>query len=389
MTPTPSQGPLHDPFGTLDEGSYERTADSNRALVAQMADVPVPVVEVHSIPLEPVSHSLVGQIFGVSLHQLSVFFRQLATMIDGGLTSARAIDSLSGHVGGHFGTALQAMVRRLNEGAPLYKTLALFPEYFNELMVCLVQAGETGGMLDIRLKELADYLEQAYELRQRLVSQAVYPGIILHFALIVPDLATLVISGMSAYLWTVLPRLAVLYGFCIAIMVANRTASQSSGLRLTMDTAVLYIPMIGRIVRTGVAMRVLRALGDLMEAAVPTSRAIEVAARAGGNSYIALRLLSITRSLNDGMPLSNALSVTGVINPMAMQLLITGEQTGNIGGSLSKAADMLKIDFDNSVKRLANAMPAILMLFVGAVVAYKYISFFQGYFSQINDMFPH
>jgi type IV pilus assembly protein PilC len=336
----------------------------------------------------PVSHSPFGLLFGVSLHQQAVLFRQLATMIDGGLTSARAIDTLSGHAGGHFGAALREMATRLNEGWPLHRALGLFPEYFSELVVCLVRAGETGGMLDVRLKEIADFLEQSYDIRQRMVSQAVYPILILHAAIFVPPIVEWVTKGPSAYLATVVPRLVILYGALIALFAGARMLSLNSGIRFGVDSTLLYVPLLGKVLRDGALMRALRALGDLLEAGIPTSQALEIASRAGGNLAVGHRMLNCARIANTGVPLSTAMAQAHVVPPMVMQMIVSGEQTGSMGASINKAAELLKIDFDNAVKRMAAAAPAILMLFVAGFVGWQYITFFRQYFDQINQIMP-
>lgn len=336
-----------------------------------------------------VPHSPFGLLFGTSLHQQAILFRQMATMIDGGLTSARAVHTLSQHARGHFGAALKYMAHRLIEGDALHKTMALYPEYFSELVVCLVQAGEKGGQLDVRLNEIADFLEASYEIRQRVISQSIYPLLILHVAILVPPLAALIVNGAKAYAMTVLPRLAALYGIFLVLMVVGRAMSLPSGLRVAMDSVVLCVPLLGSIVRNGALMRSLRALGDLLEAGVPTGQAVEVSSRASGNAAISSRLLGMVPGLNSGQPLSTTLAQTRAVPPMVMQMIVIGEQSGTIGASISKSAALLKIDFDNATKRMAAVAPALLMLVVAGLAGWQYISFFQSYFNQINEIAPH
>lgn len=309
-------------------------------------------------------------------------------MVGGGVTSARAVESLSNHTGGHFGEALRFMTTVLNQGWFLHRALALYPEYFSELVVCLVEAGETGGMLDARLREIADFLEQSYEIRQRLVSQTVYPLVILHVAVFVPPLVVLVMQGAVAYAHVVVPRLIALYAVIALFFISGRSLSLSSGLRRGVDAVLLHIPLIGKVVRDGALMHSLRALGNLLEAGIPMSRAAEVSSRASGNAVVRSRLLAMEKTLEEGLPLSTALERTGVVSPMVMQMLLSGEESGVVGASIIKAADLLKVDFDNAVRRMASVVPALLILVVGGLVGYQYIQSFRAQFQQINQILP-
>lgn len=334
------------------------------------------------------THSLLGLLFGVSLHQQAVLFRQLATMIDSGLTSGRALQALSQHTGGHFGAALRDITERLDQGSPLYKCLGLYPEYFSELVVSLVQAGETGGQLDVRLKEIADMLEQSYELRQKLISQCVYPVVILHAAIFIPPLYKLVTGGPSAYATAVLWPLVALWGAFAALLVGNRLVSVVGPLRVTVDAIVLVIPLVGRVVRDGSLVQALRALGDLLEAGVPTARAVQIAARAAGNAAVGNRIARIEDLLDEGHSLSSAMAKSRAMPPTVMQMVVAGEASGTLGVSLKKAANLLQIDFDNALRRMAAVVPALLMLFVAGMVGWQYISFFRQYVGLMNSLFP-
>lgn len=334
------------------------------------------------------TRSLLGLLFGVSLHQQAVLFRQLATMIDSGLTSGRAMESLSLHVRGHFGGALRDIAAWLDEGTPLHQCLAKFPEYFSELVVSLVQAGETGGQLDLRLKEIADMLEQSYELRQKLISQSVYPLVILHAGIFIPPLYKLITGGPVAYGVAVLWPLVALWGGLLTLLAGNRLVSTVGPLRVTVDAFVLALPLVGRVVRDGSLVQALRALGDLLEAGVPTAQALQIAARAAGNAAVGHRLVRIEDLLDDGESLSSAMAQTGVMPPTVMQMVVAGEASGTLGASLKKAANLLQIDFDNAVRRMAAVVPALLLLFVAGLIGWQYISFFREYVGLMNSLFP-
>lgn len=333
-------------------------------------------------------HSLAGMLFGVNLRQLATFFRQLATMVGGGLTSGRAIATLAPHSEGHFGAALRAIGGGLDAGQPLHVCLGRYPEYFSELVVCLVQAGETGGQLDARLNEIADLLEQSYTLRQRVMSQCVYPVVILHAAIFIPPLFRLFTGGPGAYVAAVVPPLVILYGLFFSVLLGRRFVGMVPGLRTGASAFMLGLPLLGRVVRDGALLRALRALGDLLEAGVSTGRALQIASRASGQAALGARLARAEALLDEGRTLSGALAGTGAIPPTVMQMIAVGEETGTMGTSLRKAADLLQIDFDTSLQRVSAVVPPLLLLVVAGLVALQIYSFFRGYLTTLNSLFP-
>ncbi|NDD28019.1 MAG: type II secretion system F family protein [Proteobacteria bacterium] len=333
-------------------------------------------------------HSTLGLLMGVSLRQQAVLFRQLATMIDSGLTSGRALQSLSAHTPGHFGEALKAMTEGLNRGLPLHKCMARYPEYFSELTVSLVQAGETGGQLDRRLNGLADALEKTYEMRQRLLSQCAYPVLLLHAAIFLPQLFLLFTQGLMAYLVAVMIPLAVLYGTVGLLLAVTRASAVSLATRMVVDAFALSVPLLGAVLRDGAVMRFLRALADLLEAGLSLGRAVEIAARASGNTVISRRLAGVDEQVQSGSSFSAALASTGVLPPSALQMVVTGEQTGTLSASVLKAAELLAIDFDNALRRMASVLPPILMLAVGGFVAWRCITLFQTTVQQVYSVMP-
>lgn len=332
--------------------------------------------------------SLSGLILGISLKDQAVFFRQLATMIESGMPTLKSLDVLRNQLGGLLGRICGELMRSVDGGKPLSAALAEHPEYFSEFLVAMVHAGEVGGMMDVRLKEAADFLEESYNARQVLLSQLVYPVVIMHAAVFLPPLKLLVLDGVQPYLAAVLPILAVFYGIGAALFVVGRMGSVFPGPRAVMDAVLMLVPLLGRMLRTAALVRFLRAFGDLLEGGVATAEALAVAARASGNAVLERRLASAVPAVMAGTAITVALGTTRVLPPATLQMMSTGEESGRIGAMLRKSAEFLQIEYREAVKRALVVIPMLLLLLMGIVVGYQYIRMFAGIFSQINQINP-
>ena len=333
-------------------------------------------------------HSLMGMLFGLSLQKQAFFFRQLASMIDSGTTGARALMVLGQQTPGQFGAVLIDMARVVDEGQPMSTAFATYPEFFSEFTICMIRAGEVGGMLDNRLRDLAAYMEQSYTMQAAMASMMLYPILVLHAAALLPRLGVLVTQGVGPYLMAVVPLLGLLYGLVIGWFVLERFVSLAGPLRVMVDQVVLSLPLVGTMVRRAAAVKFARALGELIEAGLPTASSVQVAGQACGNQALAARLVTVVPQLREGAPLSVVIPRTGIFNIAAVQMLTTAEVTGTTGEALRKVSEFLTIEYNESVKRLAVALPVVLMLLVGVIAGYQYISIFMGLMNQMNSINP-
>lgn len=333
-------------------------------------------------------HSLMGMIFGLSLQKQAFFFRQLASMIDAGTTGGRALMVLGQQTPGQFGAVLRDMAQVVDEGQPMSAAFAMYPEFFSEFTICLIRTGELGGMLDNRLRDLAAYLEQSYTMQAAMASMMLYPILVLHAAALLPPLHVLVTQGVAPYIMAVIPLLGLLYGLVIGWFVLGRFVSLAGPLRMVADQVVLLVPLVGPMVRRAAAVKFARALGELIEAGLPTGSSVEVAGRACGNQALAARVVTVVPRLREGLPLSAVIPGTGIFGLAAVQMLTTAEVTGTTGEALRKISEFLTIEYNESVKRLAVALPIVLMLLVGGIVGYQYIRFFMGLMNQISNINP-
>ncbi|MBM3460620.1 MAG: hypothetical protein FJX76_00775 [Armatimonadetes bacterium] len=329
-----------------------------------------------------------GLIFGINAKDQAVFFRQLATMIDAGMPTAKALATLRPQLSGRLGALVGELLEYCDQGHPLSDGIARYPEYFSPFVVAMLRAGEVGGAIDRRLIEVADFLESSYAIQQNIASQLIYPAVIIHAGIVLPPLFVLVTQGMAPYLRIVLPALLVMWTVVIGLYCTARMGAVRPGARALLDRLLLSLPLFSKVVRGAACMRFLQAFGDLLDAGVPSPTAVEVAGRACGNVVLGNRLSATSRMMADGMSVTAALTSSGVLPPATLGMIATGEESGSIGHLMRKASEYLQIEHRESLKRMMTVFPVILMLIIGVIVGIGYIRAFAGLFSQINSIVP-
>jgi type II secretory pathway component PulF len=238
------------------------------------------------------------------------------------------------------------------------------------------------------MKDMALHLEKAYAFQQKLVSQFIYPIIILHAAVFIPQIPTLVTGSIAGYLQSTLGALLPMYGAALGALIFFRLAGQSSAPRLAVDSLLLKLPFLGKIVATFSLMRFFRALCELYEAGLPISAAVEAASGACGNSLAARRLRKCLPALDSGMGFTDALRTTKMVPMMALQMMGAAETAGSLGTVLGKTADYLELEGEEALKRLAAVLPVLIYVLMGAYVGYVAIRFYIGYSNSIFSIVP-
>jgi type IV pilus assembly protein PilC len=326
----------------------------------------------------------------VKLGDLVVFSRQLATMINAGLSVVRALYILSEQTENKkLGDVVVAVRKDVEAGLSLSEALEKHPEVFSKLYVEMVRAGEIGGMLDTTLLRVADQLENDQELRRKVKSAMTYPIVVLVMAIlaasfmlifIVPvfarmfedlggtlPLPTRVAMGLSAILTSVFGVLlyAALGAGIFAILRWKKTEQG----RKIWGQAVLRIPFkIGDIVQKVALARFARTLAALSAAGVPILQAIEITAASSGNWVVENALLKSRDAVREGIPIYKPLEEEPVFPPMVTRMIAVGEETGDVDGMLGKIADFYESEVDAAVKALTSIIEPLMIVVVGGIV---------------------
>jgi len=343
----------------------------------------------------------------VKSKELAVFTRQFSVMIDAGLPLVQCLEILAGQQENKlFQKVLTGTRSAVEGGATLSAAMRQFPKVFDTLYVNMVEAGETGGILDTILQRLSQYIEKNVKLQRAVKSALVYPVGVLTVAAgvivlllwkVVPIFATLfaglgvalplptrIVIGMSNFVGSYF-GLAILIAVIGAIFGIKVWYGTTQG-RFVLDTVLLNAPLIGVLLRKIAVARFTRTLGTLISSGVPILEGLDITAKTAGNAVVERALLKVRKALEEGKSLTEPLRETEVFPGMVTQMIGVGEQTGAMDAMLQKIADFYEDEVDAAVKDLLTALEPVMIVFLGVVVGGVVISMYLPLFSLIGQL---
>jgi general secretion pathway protein F len=325
----------------------------------------------------------------LSLKQLLLVTRQLATLIDAGVPVDEALEMIAAQQENQQSGRILADVHAgITEGQRLAEALARHPKSFSGLYRAAVSGGERSGKLGAVLHRMAEYLNKAAALRAKVTTALIYPAALSLVAFtvisclmifVVPTLTeqfrafdqqlpliTQILMGVSSFLATFWP---VIIALLAALFFAARALLQRSGPRAAWDRFVLDLPIIGRQARAVNASRFVRATSMLVAAGLTVLDGVRGGQGAVNNRAVQSAISQMALAIEQGEPLSHAMRASGLVPPMVTYMAASGENAGELPGMLDKAADYLDQEvetFTNSALSLLE--PAIIVL-MGGIVA--------------------
>jgi type IV pilus assembly protein PilC len=344
---------------------------------------------------------------GVKSKEIAVFTRQFSVMIDAGLPLVQCLEILAGQQENKtFQQVLTTTRGAVEGGATLSTAMGQHEKVFDPLYVNLVEAGETGGILDTILQRLSQYIEKSVKLKRAVKSALVYPVAVILVAVgvitlllwkVVPIFATLFVGlgvdlplptrmviGLSNFVGSIFGFLIVVFfvGLAISIKVWYGTPKG----RLILDGLLLKLPLVGILLRKIAVARFTRTLGTLISSGVPILESLDITARTAGNAVIERALLQVRQALEAGKTLAGPLKDTEVFPGMVTQMIGVGEQTGAMDAMLQKIADFYEDEVDAAVKDLLSALEPAMIVFLGVVVGGIVISMYMPLFTLIGQL---
>ncbi len=338
----------------------------------------------------------------VSLPELAIFARQLATMISSGMSILRALYVLEEQTESKFLKETIVAVRKdVEAGLALSESMARHPKVFSQLFVAMVKAGETGGVLESSLERVANQMEKDASLRKQIRSAMVYPTLVIFFALVVliamVAFVIPVFEGVFKNFGGELPAItqisvgasnavtkdwwALIIGTIATVFVFLKWKRSSLGQR-QWDRFKLHIPMkIGSIVQEVALARWSRTLASLTAAGVPLLQALEIVGKTGGNVMVEEAMTSVIASVKRGGTLSAPLAKEAIFPTMVSHMVGVGEETGALDHMLSKIAEFYEDRVDAAVKALTSILEPVMILFIGGIVGFVVISMYMPLFS--------
>jgi type IV pilus assembly protein PilC len=344
---------------------------------------------------------------GVNSKELAIFTRQFSVMIDAGLPLVQCLEILASQQENKtFQKVLTGTRGQVEGGATLSAAMRSSPKVFDSLYVNMVEAGETGGILDTILQRLSSYIEKNVKLQRAVKSAMVYPVGVL----------TVAGSVITLLLWKVVPIFATLFaglgvdlplptkivialsnfvgsifGFLLLVLLAGmvfglKVWHGTPQGRFILDSIMLKLPVLGILLRKIAVARFTRTLGTLISSGVPILEGLDITAKTAGNAVVERALQQVRKSLEEGKSLTDPLKESEVFPGMVTQMIAVGEQTGAMDAMLQKIADFYEEEVDAAVKDLLTALEPIMIVFLGLVVGGVVISMYLPLFSLIGKL---
>ncbi len=342
----------------------------------------------------------------VPVKDLAVFFRQFSVMIDAGLPLVQCLEILAANQENQvFQKCLTGVRTTVEGGATLSNAMRQFPKIFDDLTTNMVEAGETGGILDTILQRLATYVEKSVKLKSAVKSALIYPVAVISICgLVVGALLKYVVpifANMFASMNVELPlptRLViglsglvkdwwwVFIGLVIILVVGIKFVRKDPKGRYMLDSLLLKLPVLGNVLRKIAVARFTRTLGTLITSGVPILEGLAITARTSGNAVLEDALMKVRKSVEEGRTIVDPLKECGVFPNMVTQMIGVGEATGAMDAMLQKIADFYEDEVDAAIKNMLTLLEPAMIAALGIVVGGIVISLYMPLFSMIAKL---
>jgi type IV pilus assembly protein PilC len=378
----------------------EVEANSRTAAVAALRTKGVVATQVQEKKAKAAAAKKVGG--KVKDAELAIFTRLFSTMIDSGLPIAQALNILAEQSESKpLRSVVGVIASDIASGQTLAESFRKYPRIFNDLFTNLIEAGESGGVLDVVLQRLSGYIEKAASLKRKVKSAMVYPITIISVALIVvmfmmifiiPTFAKM-FKDMGADLPLPTAIVIAISNFVTGwggVVVAGGIVGGIWGLKtyyrtdqgsMVIDTMVLRVPIMGMLIRKVAVARFTRTLGTLISSGVSILEALRITARSAGNRVVEKAVMEARVAVSSGRGLTDPLQSSDVFPPMVIHMINVGETTGALDAMLSKIADFYEDEVDAAVTALTALMEPLMIVFlgicVGGIVVAMYMPIFK------------
>lgn len=346
---------------------------------------------------------------GVPRKQLVGFTRQLSTLQDAGLPILRSLQILEEQQKpGLLKAVIGGVVDEVEGGGTLSDAMSKYPKAYDKLYVNMVAAGEAGGVLDLILSRLADFMEKAAKLKKKVIGAMIYPAVVITIAVgvvsmimifVIPKFedifkdfkaelpaVTKLLLVMSRWFapptngWAYIIAFPFIWGFLIKL------AKMSDGGRYAVDASKLKIPIMGGILSKTAIARFTRTLGTLISAGVPILDAINITKETCGNEVFTRALGKVHDAIREGESFADPLRASKICDAIVVNMIDVGEETGDLDKMLIKIADNYDSDVDVLVGSLISILEPVMVVVLGIIVGFIVIALFAPMVTLLNNL---
>ncbi len=351
---------------------------------------------------------------GVSKKLLTTFTRQLSTLQDAGLPILRSLQILQEQQKpGLLKNALRGVHEDVSGGATLADAMAKHPKAFDKLYTKMIAAGEIGGVLDLILQRLAEFMEKAAKLKKRIIGAMIYPSVVISVAgLIVTGIMVFIVPKfekifedfdtelpavttilMNTSRWMagslqgqIIPGLVWILCSPIVIFFGIKLLRKTAMGKLVVDKVLLLIPVVGKLAAKATIARFTRTLGTLIHAGVPILDALIITRDTTGNEVYRKALGAVHESVRQGDSFAEPLRKSRVCDSIVVNMIDVGEETGDLDKMLLKIADNYDEEVDVMVASLVSLLEPIMVVVLGGAVGGIVIALFMPLVKLITSL---
>ena len=340
--------------------------------------------------------------------QLVAFTRQLSTLQDAGLPILRSLQILEQQQKpGLLKAIIGGVADEVEGGGTLSDAMAKYPKAFDKLYVNMINAGELGGVLDLILSRLADFMEKAAKLKKKVIGAMIYPGVVISIAVAIVSMIMIFVipkfeqifkdfktdlPGITKVLLAVSRWFANEYGWAyvlfspIIITLLIKLIRMSEGGKFAVDVVKLKIPILGSILAKTAIARFTRTLGTLISAGVPILDALNITKETCGNEVYSRALIKVHDAIREGESMADPLRATKVCDALVVNMIDVGEETGDLDKMLIKIADNYDNDVDVLVGSLISILEPVMVVILGVIVGFIVIALFAPMIALIQSV---
>jgi len=336
--------------------------------------------------------------------EIVIFCRIFSTMINAGLPLIQCLELLAQQEQNKtFAKVIRSIKEDIEGGSTLSDALKKHPQIYDELFVNLVSAGESGGILDVILQRLSNYMEKAMKLKSKVKGAMTYPASVLVISIAVVALLLVkvipVFKKMFEGFGSELPGptqflinvsevaqkyfLVAIVAVAVAVYAFRRFYKTEKG-TLLIDDLILKAPVFGPLLKKVAVARFSRTMSTMMASGVPILEGLAIVSKTAGNKIIENALMRVRKSISEGKTIAEPLTETGIFPPMVVQMIAVGEATGALDTMLGKIADFYDDEVDAAVDAMTALLEPFMMVFLGGVVGGMIIAMYLPIFKMAS-----
>lgn len=340
----------------------------------------------------------------VKQKEVVIFARIFATMINAGLPLIQCLELLAQQEQNKtFAQIITAIKEDIEGGSTLSDALRKYPNIFDDLFVNLVAAGESGGILDVILQRLSNYMEKAMKLKSKVKGAMTYPASVLVISIAVVALLLVKVipvfqkmfegfggelPGPTQFLISLSQYaqkyfLVAIIALAIVVYAFRRYYKTEKG-TLLIDGLILKSPVFGPLLKKVAVARFTRTMATMMTSGVPILEGLAIVSKTAGNKIVENALIRVRKSISEGKTIAEPLLETGIFPPMVVQMIAVGEATGALDAMLSKIADFYDDEVDAAVDAMTALLEPFMMVFLGGVVGGMIIAMYLPIFKMAS-----